>query len=705
MSRRRKSHIKYLTFSLVPIVLVVMALLAGISANNADATSPTDWTKVKGYINAYISNQYTAGDEGETGFVASAASLNYRINSLNDSTILGEGDDAANAPVLVDNLGGNADYIPGTSTRCAWNSGAGLTGNIENCFDQAVIDAVKARADAHAAAGFSTDIIDYCQSGHTQSASTGAFGYIAQTGALRSDGSIPKVYGLKWGRNGWTNSIAGYTATNPIAAAAAASTYTPPTTNPAATACNSTVSDAELVRCQAQQSIYNGTVNGMTGGNVGSGQSPAGTSPAQTLTTGGIVDIRTGSPGSTVSGTSGGAVQIPLNTLFTTGLVNVNPTATNGILVGSRTPMVGGIAAEGLKMLGYGMSTGGFIRDGLPRWNNTLNEKQVTDGLTRAALIPTATAIDTIAPTISSSSATATGKTTADVSRTTSEPATSKIALTGSGGAPAVNVNNTVLNATKTTTLTGLVIGTTYTGTLTVYDGQANSASTPISFTTPAPFNPATDKAYYTPWYDTMPAYGWVGDWIGVVNVGIVSANVEIRIGGVPKATQTILAGEDWSPTPVMYPNLIAGPVEVICLDCRTSGASLVVNQRALYQQTFSEILAVEYADLANEYVFPWYDNKTANNVVGDWIMVTNTDGATTATVDIFIGDMVTPVTTLAIAPGVAANYRDLTGTLMGGPVKVRAQGTQKLIVSQRVLYKASFNEVLGQRAAGLMPV
>ncbi|MEK6537418.1 MAG: hypothetical protein AABZ63_08025, partial [Actinomycetota bacterium] len=204
------------------------------------AAPVSDWNKVKGFIAAYISSQYIAGDEGEAGFVASAASLNYRINSLNDTAILGEGDDAASAPVLVDNLGAGATYIPGTSTRCVWNSGAGLTGNTANCFDQAVIDVVKARADAHAAAGFSTDVIVYCQSGHTQSAATGAFGYIAQTGALRSDGSIPKVYGLKWGRNGWTNSIAAYDAANPIAAASAVSTYTPPTTNPDATACNST---------------------------------------------------------------------------------------------------------------------------------------------------------------------------------------------------------------------------------------------------------------------------------------------------------------------------------------------------------------------------------------------------------------------------------------------------------------------------------
>ncbi|MHB1326407.1 MAG: hypothetical protein ACYC0L_09495, partial [Thermoleophilia bacterium] len=151
-------------------------------------------------------------------------------------------------------------------------------------------------------------------------------------------------------------------------------------------------------------------------------------------------------------------------------------------------------------MLGYTTATGGFLNSGMPGWNNTLAEKMVSTGvayplLTVAALTApaamdytgTACAGACASPTISSWSATATGSTTASVTRIVNRPATSKINLTGSGGALPVNVNDTILNASKTTALTGLVPGTTYTGTLTVYDAQANSASTPISFTTDAP--------------------------------------------------------------------------------------------------------------------------------------------------------------------------------------------------------------------------
>ncbi|MEK6536120.1 MAG: hypothetical protein AABZ63_01390, partial [Actinomycetota bacterium] len=149
------------------------------------------------------------------------------------------------------------------------------------------------------------------------------------------------------------------------------------------------------------------------------------------------------------------------------------------------TPLMGGIAAEGLKMLGYGMSTGGFIRDGVPRWNNTLNEKQVTDGLTREALIPTATAIDTTAPAVSSVSAGSITTTSAVINRVAGEPATMKVEYGTTSGVYTNTVNNTVLNANKNVSLTGLSEYTAYYYRVTSYDGQANgTASAEQSFMT-----------------------------------------------------------------------------------------------------------------------------------------------------------------------------------------------------------------------------
>ncbi|MFA5809045.1 MAG: hypothetical protein WC935_01735, partial [Thermoleophilia bacterium] len=169
-----------------------------------------------------------------------------------------------------------------------------------------------------------------------------------------------------------------------------------------------------------------------------------------------------------------------------------------------------------------------FISGGLPKWNNTIAGIQVAEGsvlgLLAVAAYTVPAKVDTSIPSISSSSATATGTTTADVTRTTSEPATSKIVLDdGSGGAPEVDVNNTILNAIKTTSLSGLTPGKTYTGTLTVYDGQANSSSTAISFATPcAAGKPSLSLSAPAPFWGSLADY----------QAGILSVNWTISNTG-----------------------------------------------------------------------------------------------------------------------------------------------------------------------------
>ena len=398
--------------------------------------------------------------------------LKSAIDSNADNIYLGEGDDAANAPVLIDNLMGQTNMIPATSFRCTWNT---------NCFDAANVTTVKNLVNAHEVAGFSTNVVDYCVSGHTEAATTGAWGYIAQTGGL-GGATVPKVYAFKWGRNGWTNSsIAPYANAGSMAGSDATATQSAATP---LSQCAGLTPDSELVRCTAAYAIYMTTSGGSNTVTYN------GTAFANVGLAGQTVDIRTGSLATTMS-SAGSNIMVPLNTLFNSNLDKVNPTATT--LIVSRTPMVGGIVAEGTKMLGFNMAAGGFLNGGLPGWNSLENEKQVTSGVNYStpavAAYPSPAAVDIMAPVINNTTGTAaTGSTTANVVRNTSEPATSKIALTGSDG-HVVNLtngmlNNTILNVDKTTALTGLHEFVTYTGTLTVYDAQANSASTAISFTT-----------------------------------------------------------------------------------------------------------------------------------------------------------------------------------------------------------------------------
>lgn len=484
-------------------MMLAIGMFVAISGNQkASALDSTQWEKMRGYIDDYFNGQFDPGRDGEAGIVYGKLALQNALDSNGDMTsssctniavsygfgdrcdnvdgVLGEGDDAANRPVLIDNISSDTNIIPGTSFRCKWNVG-------DDCFSQASIAEVRELVDAHEEAGFSTDIAVYCHSAHTAGPTTGGFGILAQTGALSSDGDVPNVYELEFARLGWTNGYVGaFTYSNAIASPETAGTYSTPATPTPPPNCELASTDAELVRCQVDWAIRS------DGGNVGNS-----TSDTTVISNAGqTVDVRTGSV-STLD-TAGDNIQVPINTLFSnSGLANLDPLASTIIV--SRTQF-GGQTAIGLKMLGYNTVPGGYINRGIPRWNSTQGEQQVALGdalpLLSWAAFTAPGPVDTTPPTIMSSSATAIGATTAEVTRVTAtdgtgatpDPATSKIHL--DGGGQSIDINSTILNADKTVTIYGLMASTAYTGTLTVYDGYANGASTAISFTTAASGDP-----------------------------------------------------------------------------------------------------------------------------------------------------------------------------------------------------------------------
>lgn len=462
----------------------------------------------------------------------------------------------------------------------------------------------------------------------------------------------------------------------------------------AASACDSTVSDAELMRCQVQWAIYNGTVGGMTGGNVGNGVSQA-QMLAGNIDTWQTVDIRTGTP-DTVS-TAASNIRVPIDTIFASGLTSIDPAA-NTVVV-SRTPMVGGIVAEGLKMLGYNLTvvsgtSGGMLNGGIRGWNNGVGEAPVSDGLTRAAL--TSTPIDVTAPGITvAPNASVIGATSATIARTADEPATMKVEYGTTSGVYTTTVNNTILNADKTVDLTGLTPATPYFVRVTSYDGQANgTVSSEFSFTTASVPGP-NDRYYYLPWYDSTASWG-MRAWITIANMSDHAINgVEVNIGGVTKATPNIPSGGHLE---LKYDDVNGGPAYVRIPNGIISGDKLTVSERTLYQNSFNENLAYDKANSGSSFAFTWYDNNASWGMMGDWIGIINVD-STDATVDVFINDLVTPAITKTVAPG-AVEIFQMPTTVTNGPVKVVAQGGKKIITSQRVLFESSFNEVMGDKLA-----
>lgn len=198
----------------------------------------------------------------------------------------------------------------------------------------------------------------------------------------------------------------------------------------------------------------------------------------------------------------------------------------------------------------------------------------------------------------------------------------------------------------------------------------------------------ALATTYYFTWYDSDRNSGMMGDWILIANMGSSSANVQVYIGGLLKGTYSIGPGDRVTP---WYPNTTDGPVRVVS----TNGQPLIVSQRVIYQDSFSEVVGVPEGSLASEYYFPWYDCTPQSNMVGNWILIGNEDTGDAA-VDVYIAGQKKGSYIVPSGGRITPIYRGV----MGGPVKVTSTNGKKLIVSQRVLYMNSFEEVQGLTAA-----
>jgi len=205
-------------------------------------------------------------------------------------------------------------------------------------------------------------------------------------------------------------------------------------------------------------------------------------------------------------------------------------------------------------------------------------------------------------------------------------------------------------------------------------------------------------SSYFFPWYDSLPAHGMGGNWILVGNQGSGEARVEITIGDslmrdpANPANEYFTIPEGGQITPA-FPNMMDGPVQVVC----TTGQPLIASQRVLYRDSFSEVTGTPVHRLSESYEFTWYDSLPQNGMGGNWILVAN-PGLVAADVEILVdGDVKAAYKAEydnALDPG--AIVTPYFPNLAGGPVLVRSTNHQQLIASQRVIYRNSFNEVMG---------
>ncbi|MHB0866131.1 MAG: glucosaminidase domain-containing protein [Thermoleophilia bacterium] len=201
-------------------------------------------------------------------------------------------------------------------------------------------------------------------------------------------------------------------------------------------------------------------------------------------------------------------------------------------------------------------------------------------------------------------------------------------------------------------------------------------------------------------WYDSLPENGMAGNWILVANMGPVPADVEIYVGDTLMAeykaangTALPAAGQPGAIVTPQFPRTINGPVRVVS----TNHQPLIASQRVLFRDSFNEVTGVPTRTLGSEYFFTWYDSSRANGMYGDWVLIANR-GDTAADVDVYIGSQL------------KAQYRTADGNAIpvggivtpvfpgvtDGPVRVVSTNGQKLMASQRVIFRDSFEEVQG---------
>jgi hypothetical protein len=129
------------------------------------------------------------------------------------------------------------------------------------------------------------------------------------------------------------------------------------------------------------------------------------------------------------------------------------------------------------------------------------------------------------------------------------------------------------------------------------------------------------------------------------------------------------------------------GPVRVVAT---TPGQKILVSERQIYLNSFTESMGIPANELTNDYWFPWYDGVNMRTWITIGAASTNTEDAS---VDIYIGGDYKE--TLSIEP--SGQETPSYPGLSDGPVRVVTTTLgQKIMVSERQIYGDSFAESMG---------
>jgi Glycosyl hydrolases family 43 len=203
----------------------------------------------------------------------------------------------------------------------------------------------------------------------------------------------------------------------------------------------------------------------------------------------------------------------------------------------------------------------------------------------------------------------------------------------------------------------------------------------------PAQRSGAATDLYFS-WFDRISSPGFRSDNIHVVNPSATTVTVTVTIPGQPgcSPTQAIAAGEA---AVFSCASGFGGPVHV------QASQPVLASQRMVYFQTFNEVNG-QPATGATALFSTWYDHASSALFAADNVHVVAPSGSlAAANVNVSIpGCSIANVWRYSDSEWI---YNCPFGQGFGGPVQVTA--TTPVLVSQRVQYGDSFNEVAAQDA------
>jgi len=185
---------------------------------------------------------------------------------------------------------------------------------------------------------------------------------------------------------------------------------------------------------------------------------------------------------------------------------------------------------------------------------------------------------------------------------------------------------------------------------------------------------------YIFPWYNNVA----MSSQLRVSNLGGVSTTIQVYLGSDPTPIDeyTLAAG---AASRKSYSGRNEGPLRVT-----SSATDILTTIRVLYaQKSYSELTGFPINQLANEYIFPWYNNTAMSSQ----LRVSNLGGVST-TIQVYLGSDPNPIDEYTLAAGAAS--RKSYSEQSAGPLRVTSSATD-ILTTIRVLYaQKSYSELTG---------